>query len=66
MTHKQIEQSREARLWLGQIIIPTATLVVSTLAIPEVRDAVVTIAKDVKESIERQRIKRRLKKVEES
>ena len=66
MTHKQIEQSREARLWLGQIIIPAATLVVSALSIPEVRQVVVTKVEDVKKSIERKRIKRKLKKVEES
>ena len=66
MTHKQIEQSREARLWLGQIVIPAATLVVSTLAIPEVREPVVAMIKEVNESIKRNRIKRRLKKVEES
>ena len=27
MTYKQIEASREARLWIGQIIVPAATIV---------------------------------------
>jgi hypothetical protein len=27
MTYKQIEASREVRLWIGQIIVPAATLV---------------------------------------
>ena len=45
MTYKQIEASRERRLWLGQIIIPVVTVLV---AIPEVREAAVTKAKNVK------------------
>lgn len=51
MTYKQIEASREARLWIGQIVIPAVTLAVSTMAIPEVRQAVAEKAKSVKESI---------------
>lgn len=31
MTYKQIEASREARLWIGQIIVPAASVVVATL-----------------------------------
>lgn len=57
MTYKQIEASREARLWIGQIIVPAVTVAVSTLAIPEVRQAVAAKAKDVKQNIER-KIKR--------
>ena len=66
MTYKQIETAREVRLWLGQIIIPAATIAVSTLAIPEVRQAVAAKAKDVKESIEWKMTKRKIRKVEES
>lgn len=51
MTYKQIEASREARLWIGQIIVPAATVVGSALAIPEVRQAVAAKAKEVKETI---------------
>ena len=40
MTYKQIEASREARLWLGQIIVPALTFAATTLAIPEVRQAI--------------------------
>lgn len=57
MTYKQIEASREARLWLGQIIIPAATVVVTTMAIPEVRQAIASKAKSVKEAIDRKRRK---------
>lgn len=51
MTYKQIEASREARLWIGQIIVPAATVVGSALAIPEVRQAVAAKAEEVKRTI---------------
>lgn len=51
MTYKQIEASRERRLWLGQVIIPTVTTVATLLAIPEVRATIVNKAKSVKTSI---------------
>ena len=39
MTKRQrIDASREARLWIRDIIIPTATVVVTAMAIPEVRE----------------------------
>lgn len=53
MTYKQIEASREARLWIGQIIVPAVVAVGSTLAIPEVRQAIAMKAKEVKQNIER-------------
>ena len=51
MTYKQIEASREARLWISQVIIPAVTIVGTVLAVPEVRTAVVEKGKQVKESI---------------
>ena len=48
MTYKQIEASREARLWLSQIIIPAMCI---TMMVPEVREAVAAKAKEVKKSI---------------
>lgn len=57
MTYKQIEASREARLWLGQIIAPAITLAVSTLAIPEVRQAVAAKAESIKQSIKEKNFK---------
>ena len=48
MTYKQIETSREIRLWIGQIIVPALAL---TMAFPEVRYAVVNKARSIKESI---------------
>lgn len=58
MTYKQIEASREARLWLGQIIVPALTFAATTLAIPEVRQAIATKAMSAKQSIE-QKMKRK-------
>ncbi len=52
MTRRQIEASRERRLWISQIIIPTLTLAVTSMTIPEVRDLVKTKATEVKRKIE--------------
>ena len=52
MTWKQIEAKRETRLWISQIVIPTATAVVTIMTIPEVRQAIVAKAKSIKYSIE--------------
>lgn len=53
MTRRQIDQSREIRLWIGQIVVPALTLAATTMAIPEVRDAVATKARSVKQTIEK-------------
>lgn len=58
MTYKQLEASREARLWIGQIIIPVATIIGTSMAIPQVREAVAAKADDIKESINRKRKKK--------
>ncbi len=58
MTYKQIETSREIRLWLGQIIIPAASVAVAMLSIPEVRHAIATKAANIKETI-RYKIRRK-------
>ena len=52
MSYRRIEASREARLWLGQIIIPAVSAVVAALSIPQVREMVATKAEQVKCSIE--------------
>lgn len=49
MTYRQIETSREIRLWLGQIILPIATVV---MLVPESRNVVVTKFKEAKKVIE--------------
>lgn len=52
MTYKQIEASREARLWIGQVIVPAvsaAVLIISTN--PELKNTIKTKALSVKDSI---------------
>lgn len=58
MSYKQIEASREARLWLGQIIVPAMGLAATVLAIPEVRQAVAAKANEIKRSIKNKTRKR--------
>lgn len=50
MTYKQIEASREDRLWIGQIIVPTVIGVGMILSNPQARQAMVTKAQNVKKS----------------
>lgn len=59
MTWKQIEQSREIRLWFGQIIVPATVAVVTIMAVPEVRNSVSSKIGKVKQSI-----KNKFKKIE--
>lgn len=53
MTYKHIEAAREIRLWIGQIIVPTTTLVIGALSIPEVRQVVAAKAELMKRDIDR-------------
>ena len=48
MTYKQIEASREVRLWITQVVIPAIGV---AMMIPEAREAVVAKAKEVKDKI---------------
>ena len=49
VTYKQVEASREVRLWLTQIVLP---IVWVTMLVPEARKAVVTKVKQAKKNIE--------------
>lgn len=40
MTYKQIEASRELRLWIGQVIVPIITVGIAIYSNPEARQAV--------------------------
>ena len=51
MTYKQIEASREARLWIGQVIIPAIAFAAGALAVPEIRNAVSTKINNAKQHI---------------
>jgi hypothetical protein len=52
MTYKQIEASREARLWITQIVVPALGMVTALVAtVPEFRTAVVDKAREIKNKI---------------
>ena len=51
MTHRQIEASRELRLWIGQVIIPAVTVIGIAMSKPEIRNAVNKKTEELKESI---------------
>lgn len=40
LTYKQLEASRETRLWISQIIVPAMLFGSTLLGIPEVRQAI--------------------------
>ena len=48
MTYKHIEASREARLWLTQIVLPITAV---AMMVPETRNAAMTKAKEAKQFI---------------
>ena len=52
MKYKHIEAARDLRLWIGQIIVPAATVAITTMTIPEVRQAIAAKANSVKQNIE--------------
>lgn len=52
MTYKQIEASREARLWITQVVVPALGMVTALAAtVPEFREGVVTKTKEIKEKV---------------
>ena len=52
MTYKQIEASREVRLWITQVIVPALGLGTALVAtVPEFREAVVDKAKIISDKI---------------
>lgn len=53
MTYKQIEASREARLWIGQVVVPVASAIVAMCTIPEVRKTVAAKAESIRLAIQR-------------
>lgn len=51
MTYKQIEASRELRLWIGQVIVPAISVSAVLLANPDVRRAAAEKVESVKQKI---------------
>lgn len=65
MTYKEIENSRNKRLWVTQVIIPVATLATSVVvAVPEARKAIVDKTVQVKDSIKEKFSKKESKQEE--
>ena len=55
MTNKQLKASSEARLWVGQIIIPTITVIGTfgfwIMTTPELQEAITERKEKIKKSI---------------
>ena len=51
MTYKQIEASREIRLWIGQIVVPAAAATALVLSNPGVRQSLSNLFCNVKQSV---------------
>ena len=58
MTYKQIEASREMRLWIGQVIVPAAVAVVAIASNPQTRNYVSKKYNNVKSRIKKKFEKR--------
>lgn len=57
MTYKQIEASRELRLWIGQVIVPAITMSAVVLANPDVRRAAAEKIESVKQKIQAKKVR---------
>lgn len=57
MTYKQIEASRELRLWIGQVIVPAVSVTVVVLANPDVRNAAKEKLDNIKRKFQSRKIR---------
>ena len=53
MTYKQIEASREMRLWIGQVIVPAAAAAVAIASNPQTRNYISEKYNNVKSRIQK-------------
>ena len=51
MTYKQIEASREVRLWIGQVIVPAIGIAAVALSNPDIRHTVTETISSLKQSV---------------
>lgn len=51
MTYKQIEASREVRLWIKEIVVPVVGFATTLMLFPETREPMLRAGRNVKESI---------------
>lgn len=56
MTYKQIEASRELRLWIGQVIVPAVGVTVALMASPNVRQQVSEKVEGIKQKFRKPNI----------
>ena len=63
-TRQKIDLAREIRLGVTQVIIPTATLAVTILSIPEVRESINANIKKVKDHRKQKRASKETSKLE--
>lgn len=63
-TRQKIDLAREIRLGVTQVIIPLATLTVTVMSIPEVREAVNEKVKNLKDQRKRKRAMKEVSKLE--
>ncbi len=57
MTYKQIEASREVRLWIGQVIIPAALLSATLMSNPDLRRVASEKLDKIKAKIQSKRVR---------
>ncbi len=57
MTNKQIETSREIRLWIGQVLIPAVGVSAALFSNPQIRYAASQKLGNIKQSIQQRRVK---------
>ncbi|WP_304643276.1 hypothetical protein [uncultured Parasutterella sp.] len=57
MTYKQIEASRELRLWIGQVIVPAVSVTAVVLANPDVRNAAKEKLDNIKRKFQSRKIR---------
>lgn len=58
MTYKQIEASREIRLWIGQVIVPAAAAAIAIASNPQTRNYISKKYNNVKSRIQKKFEKR--------
>ena len=58
MTYKQIEASREMRLWIGQVIVPAAAAAIAIASNPQTRNYISKKYNNVKSRIKKKFDKR--------
>ena len=57
MTYKQIEASRELRLWIGRVIVPAVSVTAVVLANPDVRNAAKQKLDNIKRKFQSRKIR---------